>query len=209
MHAQEFIRKGFAVLRRARGLDARTVQELGREPVLVAGPERAHRALQVVEPGPVARVIRRLHSLRLEEHEEVVPRHMVLALVVHPVNDNAAPRSIVLVIVVFVALRILLQPHFRDIARGPGVKRRNGEVRDETRRWNGLISEVERRLDVLVPAAPNTQKYNGRSESARSEVGKCRGHTAERKESTNTEPFRSVAPEVMMPGPAQAPQGTV
>ena len=149
--AEELVREGRPVRRQVAVRHAGAVQELGGELVLVHAPEVRHVPLQRVEAGAELGVALRHRAAGREEHEDVVADHLVLALVVHPLDDHAPPLRALPAAPLHAPLRVLHQVALHDVARRPLHQRGDGQERHPAGRWDGAPGEDQRRLDAAVP----------------------------------------------------------
>ena len=126
--------------------------------MVVLIPHGFHMLPQLVESRPFCG----FHVLwqtapRLEESKKVVGPHG--AIVVDLVDHHAAAYGITVVSLVQVVQGICLDAAWRDGPRCPSAERRNRNERDQARRRDSMLNDVERELHVFVIAGTKVLEF--------------------------------------------------
>lgn len=161
VHAEEFRREGGMELSVRVANDMSLVQRAGERRQLgpvAPPPEARHEPPELVEARAVLSVELRDIGIALEEHEEVVGRHVFVA--VDFLHEDAAPARSGIVRAAEIVEAVPPQVSRCDARRRPRLECLGRDVIEELCRWYGVAHYVQRELDVVVPVL---QEYSGSS----------------------------------------------
>ena len=154
VHTQEFRREG-RVARSVRVVNDMSLVQLAGERVLVdlvaPPPEARHEPPKLVEARAVLSVELRDIGIALEEHEEVVGRHVFVA--VDFLHEDAAPARSGIVRAAEIVEAVPPQVSRCDARRRPRLECLGRDVIEELCRWYGVAHYVQRELHVVVPVS--------------------------------------------------------